>query len=348
MTTDPVLLRRSAAGAAILLDLGIERGVAAEQLLRNTGLTEHGLRHTEAEIEPGQEIALTRNLLALCEDPGFGLIAGSRYHATTFGTWGLVLANSATGRDALRRLVQYSGLTHSFCRMRLEEDPHEIRFYLDADQQPGELRALFTERTAAAAFTAARALSIQAHLTRFHFAYPAPPHAARYSAIFGIPVEFDADHTFAGLDPELLDQPITQADEHTARWYDQQARQLLSHRHGEVSPGIAARVRQFLYTQPGRMPIAAEAAEQLGLSVRTLGRRLAEENTSYRRLQAEIRRQLAEELLTAGRTVEQTAHSLGYAEPAAFQHAFQRWNSITPGKFARRHRYPPANAAEQR
>jgi AraC-like DNA-binding protein len=78
-------------------------------------------------------------------------------------------------------------------------------------------------------------------------------------------------------------------------------------------------------------------ARELGLSTRTLRRRLAEQGTSYQELLDEVRASLSTELLTrAGLGVEDTALRLGYAEASSFIHAFRRWHGTTPAAYVRR------------
>lgn len=75
----------------------------------------------------------------------------------------------------------------------------------------------------------------------------------------------------------------------------------------------------------------AEVAARLGLSTRTLRRRLAAEGVTYKTLVDEVRASLAVELLSsAGLSVEDTAIRLGYAESASFIHAYRRWKGVTP------------------
>ncbi|WP_405490332.1 helix-turn-helix transcriptional regulator [Nocardia sp. NBC_00511] len=82
------------------------------------------------------------------------------------------------------------------------------------------------------------------------------------------------------------------------------------------------------------MPQFATLARELGLSQRTLRRRLLDEQTSYRALVDEVRDTLAMELLaTTQLSIEQIAHRLGYSETSAFHHAFTRWHNAPPGSF---------------
>ena len=86
------------------------------------------------------------------------------------------------------------------------------------------------------------------------------------------------------------------------------------------------------------MPVLDAVAASLHLHPRTLRRRLAEEGTSFRALTNDVRATLAAELLSqVGLTVEQVARRLGYAETAAFNHAFSRWFGLAPNEFRRSH-----------
>lgn len=69
-----------------------------------------------------------------------------------------------------------------------------------------------------------------------------------------------------------------------------------------------------------------EAAGALGLSRRTLQRRLARSGTTLERLNDELRRELAEELVEAGLlTLGEVAARAGFAEQASFTRAWRRW-----------------------
>lgn len=73
-------------------------------------------------------------------------------------------------------------------------------------------------------------------------------------------------------------------------------------------------------------------ARQLGVSKRTLQRRLEAQGLSWRVLLARVRRELAEGLLAdPALTVDEVAVLLGYAEASTFHRAFRAWTGSTPG-----------------
>ena len=84
-------------------------------------------------------------------------------------------------------------------------------------------------------------------------------------------------------------------------------------------------------------PTIAQAAATAGTSVRTLQRRLLDLGLTYRELLDEVRLETACRLMERSETsLAEVAAALGYADPANFTRAFQRWTGKTPSAFRRR------------
>jgi AraC-like DNA-binding protein len=79
-----------------------------------------------------------------------------------------------------------------------------------------------------------------------------------------------------------------------------------------------------------------EAARHLGISVRSLRRRLTEEGVSYRGLVASVLQRAAQEFLQDRQaSVDEAARATGYSETTAFHRAFKRWTGVTLKEFRR-------------
>lgn len=92
---------------------------------------------------------------------------------------------------------------------------------------------------------------------------------------------------------------------------------------------LRARLRDAL--AQGRAD-ASRMAELLGVSERTLQRRLADIGRSFSDVVEEFRREEAARLLAApGLHLVDVASRLGYAEQTSFTRAFRRWTGVTPG-----------------
>ena len=81
------------------------------------------------------------------------------------------------------------------------------------------------------------------------------------------------------------------------------------------------------------IPRVADVARTLGLSVRSLHRRLAQDGLSFRMLTEETRKELAEGLLRDERySLSEIAFLTGFSEQSAFNRAFKRWIGRSPAQ----------------
>lgn len=103
----------------------------------------------------------------------------------------------------------------------------------------------------------------------------------------------------------------------------------------EDSRPIDAQVREQISRLLPSEPTIMAVAKALDISVRTLQRRLAANDLSYRQLLDRIRRKKAEaELISRSRSVAEIAQRLGYSDPSHFVRAFRRWTGYPPSHFA--------------
>ena len=165
----------------------------------------------------------------------------------------------------------------------------------------------------------------------------APKHAPEvYAEHLPIPVEFEASWCGLSFDAAILDRPISGADPHIGKYLRQQAdAQLEAHAPPAADAPFDDRVRALIddHLMVGTSD-QASIARTLGMSPRTLQRRLEERGTSFGRVLEEVRRQRALQLLSVPRmSVGEVAFCLGYANPRAFYRSFRRWTGRTPSEW---------------
>lgn len=329
---------RSVDASRHVLETAAAHGVDAPSILAGTGLTEAQLADPAVEVQAGQELAIVRNLLRHVDDPtGLGLETGLRYNLANTGILGYAFLTSPTMRDALAIGLRYAALSSTFLDITVHESVPGLALELDSSQIPSDVRQFLVERDLAAIVHIAplliggkgsgAAVKVELHATEF------PPELLTAT---GLPFTLDADAprtalTFPG---ELLDQPMPAADPATAAMCVAQCEALLERRRHRG--GLAAQLRTRLLSDPAHIPAMVAIARELGVTDRTLHRRLAAENTSYRALVDEVREALAVELLGNHFTVEEVARRLGYSETAGFTHAFIRWRGYPPSQLSRR------------
>jgi AraC-like DNA-binding protein len=115
----------------------------------------------------------------------------------------------------------------------------------------------------------------------------------------------------------------------------------------DTSPDLRHRVETIIAKLLRRGEAETKAvAQELGMSVRTLARRLGELGVSFARILDELRQDLAVRYLRdPDLGLSQIAFLLGYSEPSAFSHAFRRWTRTTPGEWRTKHAGAPAHPA---
>lgn len=108
-------------------------------------------------------------------------------------------------------------------------------------------------------------------------------------------------------------------------------------RHLPVSDDLPSCIEQLVLLGLGRgRPMVDWVSQRLGMSRRTLQRRLEERQTTFVEIQRSVLVGEAKRLLAERqRSIGQIAHDLGYADPAHFSRAFVEWTGVTPRAFRR-------------
>jgi AraC-like DNA-binding protein len=116
----------------------------------------------------------------------------------------------------------------------------------------------------------------------------------------------------------------------------------MAERPGE--PDLVRQIRAACLNSSRKFPTAEEMAEQLGLSLRTLHRRLASEDFSYQEILDNMRRTVAIEFLeNTHLQIDQIAERVGFSDAASFRKAFRKWTGASPTRYRQSF---PQSAAE--
>jgi AraC-like DNA-binding protein len=340
MTVASEQIRRPVVAARHLCAVATEMDVPVADLLSGTSVTVTDLDDPEGDLSSADEITMARNLLRLAAEPaGVGVAVGSRINLTNLGMFGFAAMACGTLRELISVGLRFFSLSTLHVSIQLSEGPAECEIVLDAGHLPDDVRRFFVERDIAGVVATVPSFVhpvLARHVDEIRVELALDDEYLRplLDAVRLSHVEFDRDRTAIRFPREMLDEPLPQADPHTLAVCVAQCEQILERR--QRRHGLSARVRSELLAAPGEMPGLDAVATSLHMHPRTLRRRLAEEGTSFRAITNDVRATLATELLSqVGLTVEQVARRLGYAETAAFNHAFSRWFGLAPNEFRR-------------
>jgi AraC-like DNA-binding protein len=164
------------------------------------------------------------------------------------------------------------------------------------------------------------------------FACARPRDTSAYRQFFGAPVRFDAPRFAIAFRTSWLDRPIAGADPRERV----RLAKLVTELERSRSTSMTERTREALgHVLIAASPSVDRIAHVLGLSRRTLNRRLAQEGSSVKALLEDARGALARQLLEKTRMpISEIAVALNYTTPSAFSRAFRGWaGGISPRRF---------------
>ncbi|MBS0441027.1 MAG: AraC family transcriptional regulator [Proteobacteria bacterium] len=310
-----------------------EQGVAAEALLQGTGLHPGQLDDPRSQITQPQKVAIFRNVQRLTTVPEVGLRAGWRQRLSDFGVYGYALVSSRTFGEAVALGIKHVRLAGPVLekRFRIEGDTaiFEARDVLDLD----DMLPLATEFWFASVLKLATCvLEAPMPSRRLLLPYPRPPHAAACERLFGCPVVYDAGVMEWHFDAAVLRAPCPNANPITAGLCAQFCERMVASLPSEAD--LSRSIRAACLNSRGVFPTADEMAARLGLSVRTLHRRLADQGLHYQPIVDDVRRTLAIEFLrNTSLPVEEIAGRVGFSEASNFRKAFRKWTGRPPTHF---------------
>ncbi len=157
-----------------------------------------------------------------------------------------------------------------------------------------------------------------------------------FARFFGCAVRFGQDRDVMEFKAADLQLPILTGDSRLLTLLRAHCEDVLARR-ADHAQTLAERVERLIADRltAGEARLDVVATE-LGMSPRTLSRRLAEEATTFNAILERSRRELAQKYLEESNLVlTEIAFLLGYTEISTFSHAFKRWTGASPAAFRR-------------
>lgn len=309
-----------------------ELGVSTEQVLSLAGLPGDLFEQERVRLTTEELFSFYRSIEQVSGEPAFGLKMGTEERVERYDPVAIAALDARSWRDALGRLARYKQLTcPEAIHVTERGDGCLVRFQwlLAMEEEP----ALLIDLCFAWLAEIARRGSAGA-VTPKRLELRRPAAAAReFAAHFGCQLRFGAEQNLIVFRHADLDQPFVT---HNAEVLALVAPQLEAELQEQLKrrtfrDQAKAAIKRSL---AGQRPELRTVARELGLSTRTLQRRLTEENITFQQLVAEARRELARHYLRHSRLeLNETAYLLGYEDANSFFRAFQQWEGTSPGEW---------------
>tara|TARA_R110002110_G_scaffold205066_1_gene416759 strand:- start:163778 stop:164752 length:975 start_codon:yes stop_codon:yes gene_type:complete len=311
-------------------------GFSQQACLRGTGISSISLADADSRMTLQQEVAFYSNTLELTGDPAIGLKLGELFLPQRYGLFGYTLLSAATCRQAFTLTEKFGLLTFSF--FSFSHGVSGTRAWFRMSNPPPLEQALidlYFDRDMSAAMVDFGEILGRPFLPSAA-QIPHDGHGRKdvYADYFGCELQFNNTDGLFVFDSRLLDDPLPQSDPESLRHLQQQCQVLIAKLSKQGR--FVDHVRMLILSRPGYFPDIDYVAEKLGISNRTLRRRLTAEGSNYRVLLDEIRYGLAREYLdSTSLPLEDISNLLGYSEPGNFTHAFRRWSGAAPSVWRR-------------
>lgn len=311
------------------------RSLAEAPLLARAGLGPDEGRHPGRRVARAQVCAVLEDLARLTDEPSIGLDLGQAAEPGRLGAVGSALLSGRTLRECLAGLADAMPALQSGVALALGRSGGQVAWsqrFVDSDP---ERSAVLSEGVVAFMLAMIRAIVGEPVAAEIAFPHrrrgPASvyEHGLRAEVRFGAPdgasvVRFDAG---------LLDAPNCRQAAAPLPMVPESS-PLRSDENAEFLLALARLIEALAPT--GELSLV-RVAQRLGLSPRSLQRRLAGSGISFEMQveawrRAEARRRLAETAVP----VASLAGALGYSDPSHFIRAFQRWEDVSPQAWRQR------------
>jgi AraC-like DNA-binding protein len=309
-------------GAAGVLKAVRDRGGSPERVLLAAGLSPRDIADPDHFVDLQKMLLLQDAAAREVGDDTLGLKLALTYNRNRLGALGYAVLNAPTIGVALSNFERYAHTLLRGVRVVIEVRADECLVGYDISVGDRELPRQNAEGSSALSLELMRRLiGPEWRPKRVLFGHRRPADVTEHNRVFGAPIRFEAEHTFAFVfDASDLDRPVRGADVGilpiVLRYLD------------EIPPpagdddGWPREVRALIARNIcNGHPNMERIARLLGLSGRSLQRRLAERGLHWKTL-----RYLKEH----EPSLTEVAFLLGYSDLSAFDRAFRRWMGTTP------------------
>jgi len=327
----------------LILRIMEQKGADIAKVLTAAGIHPDSLEDPNARIKTVYVLKLWLLAAERCGDE-LPLLIARNVNASTFHALGFAMATSATGYQAIELFARYYPVITTSMHIQLVEGDHQVGLRISSSELVNALkeRADFNtlsvsiqqmrEAGVLALISVCRSLfGIQFNVQHIHLTRALGQLIEPYCEYVQCPVKENAEFNTLWLSRKDLLKPLPSSNPQLAKVNEQILKTYLNMMRSDIGSLVVSEIIRQL---PDGGVTQATVAEQLNLSARTLQRRLAERNLSFRQLLSDTRRELALQYIEHENIpVLEIGYRLGFTEPANFTRAFRQWTGMSPATY---------------
>ncbi len=317
-----------------------------DELMRSITGLEPADMYARAGIDLGEEDGVgmfvsARQVLNLVEQimdalnmPYIGLAMGNLMTVSHHGMAGLAAVTQPTLWDCGQAVVRFCRELFPPLEMSVTIDGEEGWFAIDENIPLDPYSHFFVELNLVSFYNIFRDLVANdpdLMPVRVEIGYPEPGWGHIYRRYFKCPVVFGCHQSRVIGKSMLANHELPLANRLMAMTAE---KSLFENIPTKAMKYLPLRLRRLLIRYYGAFPSLENAASELGMSGRTMRRKLKDDGTSYQQELDFVRQKFAREYFArGGDSVTELAHLLGFADSSAFAKAFRRWTNMSPKEY---------------
>lgn len=313
----------------------ISQGQDAAALFQQANIDRDAIKDTEARIPVVAMWDLWRIAVEHTQDDAFGISVAEHVFPTHLNALLFAIQSSNSLREIIDRLIRYSTVVSTVINLSLIEDnlhnQTRLRF-ISLAQDNDRPHTPFDAFLAIAVKNIRDVLALSEDgIIEIQMRRPEPKNLSRFKQFFNRPISFNCEYNDLIFESSLLDKKLAAANDALAKINDQLLDEYLQRLNKKT---YSLRVKEVILDCLPDSGINQElVAKRLNMSVRNLHRKLTEEETTFKVLLDNIRRDLALRYLKNNLSISDITYSLGFVDQSSFSRAFKRWMGQSPSQF---------------
>lgn len=313
------------------------KGVNTETLLTRADLNPALLESDDGRINGEQFQNFIRLLCKQTNNPILGLETGDFVQPGSYSVLGYITMSCATLGEAVARIAPFEKLVGDMGTTSLTLAGNDITLTWHCNYDHPVVQPQVVDNVFASWVNYARWLADDTEaspsLVKLKRQSPGKAYEQAYQSRWNCPVEFGAEENTITLKQALLNTRLRQPDPMLRKTLEAHALTQLAAL--ETDTDLVTQVKHSIQQQLMHGITRQDmVAENLGVTSRTLQRKLNQEGVSYQKLLDEVRQKMAEDYLQNSQlTIPDIALRLGYSETASFHRKFKTIAGMTPGEF---------------
>jgi AraC-like DNA-binding protein len=305
-----------------------------ETLLKDAKLTVQQVSDDRVRMPVKSQIRFLNLVADALQDDFLGIHLAQKVDLRELGLLYYVLASSQNLFDALRRIARYSALNNEGVRLiyRQHRNTASVAFEHVGISRISDRHQI--EFFVTVLFRICRQL-VGRQLTpdSISFVHRRSRLPDNLRLFFGCPVRFTRNVDEVDYAGRFLEMPVISADPFLNTLLERFCEEAITGRRARSSNWRTRVENVVVQLLPHGQAHLAEVCRQIGVSSRTLSRRLASEKLTFAKVVDNLRHDLARRYVREPDLPNsEIAWLLGFRQASSFNHAFKRWTGRNPGR----------------